>query len=757
MYNNILITFACLLLIINVSFSQSSSFQTFVNPVIPGDHPDPTLTKIGDYFYTSGSSFNPTPKIYRSTDLVHWEVIAQPVSPEWPVYGDNPGGGIWGGHMVLYNDTYWHYFGRGGGNMYFVTADDPGGPWSNPTQVQVPSGLWSLGVDNSIFIDDDTGKWYLLTKAGHSNNHLVELGLNGQPTGVVLDLTWLNPTSEGHPYGWAEGPVMWKYDGHYYYSFAEHLVGVQYVMKSDTLTDDPEAWTIMSGGMFQGPRGSFDRPNHISPAVLLDDGTSWAIGHSYHTGDWYAQGRQGLLHRIIYDEDGWPRIQYPTDNAEEAPNLPGGGIPWMVPKSDMFNDTNLHPEWSFLGSTPLNTVSLTERPGWLYMEPRAGVSNTIIKNDGEHQYSLITRVDFDPLSSNEEAGLWIFNGPQIHYAKVFSTVNNEGKNVLAFSFQETRYEAENTIGSVVFLKLVRDGHIMSGYYSADGYHWTQIGEPINAVEMGREVTQFNDFTGNQQGLYVMGKPAFFNFYIYRDAYSDIGAQYPVNRFGVQRFTNYLGGINNDDWALYAGVEFGIKDEGADYRKNPVEINVVASSATSGGVVEVWLDSIETGRKIAEVTVENTGDWNTYETFTDTVAEVSGRHDVYLRFKGAQGEQLFRLRSFKFTSEDFTVSVDDRDTDGYPFTFSLEQNYPNPFNSMTHIRFSVPSSSDVTLKVYDIMGREVVTLVDTEQPAGVYDIEFSVGASQRFTPASGVYFYRLEAGNYTATKKMLLLR
>ena len=71
-------------LVSTVAFAQSASFETYTNPVIPGDHPDPTLTKVGEYFYTSGSSFNPTPRIYRSTDLVHWEVIAQPVSGSLP-------------------------------------------------------------------------------------------------------------------------------------------------------------------------------------------------------------------------------------------------------------------------------------------------------------------------------------------------------------------------------------------------------------------------------------------------------------------------------------------------------------------------------------------------------------------------------------------------------------------------------------------------------------------------------------------------
>jgi xylan 1,4-beta-xylosidase len=80
-------------------YSQSPSFETYVNSVIPGDHPDCTVTKIGKDFYTTGSSFNVTPTIYHSTDLVHWEAIAQPVKPSWSEYEDKPGGGCWGGQI----------------------------------------------------------------------------------------------------------------------------------------------------------------------------------------------------------------------------------------------------------------------------------------------------------------------------------------------------------------------------------------------------------------------------------------------------------------------------------------------------------------------------------------------------------------------------------------------------------------------------------------------------------------------------------
>jgi xylan 1,4-beta-xylosidase len=741
----------------NYVYGQSPSFQTYMNPVIPGDHPDPTLTKIGEYFYTSGSSFNPTPKIYRSTDLVHWEVIAQPVSASWSLYGDGPGDGIWGGHMVLYSGTYWHYFGgHDTGRMYFVTATQPEGPWSEPTEVSIPAGMSGLGIDNSIFIDDETGKWYLVTKNGPENNHIVELGEDGQPAGVVLDLTWLNPDSLDNPYGWAEGPVMWKCKGYYYYSFAQHLYGEQYVMRSDTLTDDESYWTVVGDNIFTGSRGTYDRPNHISPVVMLDDSTSWTIVHSYHKNtNWYAHGRQGLLCQLTYDEEDFPVIQFPSSNPVQAPALPSSGIPWMVAKSDMFNESELHPRWSFLGYTPDGTYSLTEREGWLYLEPHDG-SNTVIQNDGEHSFSLITRVDFEPESTSDEAGLRIINGPETHCAKVFSTVNSGSESVLAFSFQdtsqETSYEVENTIGSTVWLKLVRNEHTMSGFYSSDGFTWTKIGRSIDAVAMDRQQTDFNDFTGNQQGLYVEGKSAFFDLYIYRDAYTNIAAQHPANRSGVNAASTYLGGINNGDWSLYAGVEFG---GNADYPKTPVLFGVIASSAASGGIVEVWLDSIDTGNKITECSIESTGDWEDFEVFTSEVDSVSGRHDVYLKFTGEGTDDLFRIQWLKFLTEGDSLSyIEEPNPSRIPETYVLEQNHPNPFAISTTIRFGIPDKSFVSVKAYNLIGQEVAVIAEKEFSAGIHSVRFDAS-----NLSSGLYFYKIEAkdSNFSETKKMILIR
>jgi hypothetical protein len=88
----------------------------------------------------------------------------------------------------------------------------------------------------------------------------------------------------------------------------------------------------------------------------------------------------------------------------------------------------------------------------------------------------------------------------------------------------------------------------------------------------------------------------------------------------------------------------------------------------------------------------------------------------------------------------------------PIAFELEQNYPNPFNSSTVIKYSVPSSSIVTIKVYDILGNEVKTLVNENKAAMNYTVTFDAKGLP-----SGVYLYKLTAGNYTSVKKLVLIK
>jgi hypothetical protein len=91
-------------------------------------------------------------------------------------------------------------------------------------------------------------------------------------------------------------------------------------------------------------------------------------------------------------------------------------------------------------------------------------------------------------------------------------------------------------------------------------------------------------------------------------------------------------------------------------------------------------------------------------------------------------------------------------DEVPAVFLLRQNYPNPFNPATNIVFSLPRADYVTLKVYNILGQKVATLVNEKKEAGTYQVQFDGTAL-----ASGVYFYRITAGEFVETRKLVLVR
>jgi hypothetical protein len=92
------------------------------------------------------------------------------------------------------------------------------------------------------------------------------------------------------------------------------------------------------------------------------------------------------------------------------------------------------------------------------------------------------------------------------------------------------------------------------------------------------------------------------------------------------------------------------------------------------------------------------------------------------------------------------------SEAIPSEYSLMQNYPNPFNPTTNIKYQITNKGFVTLKVFDIMGREISNLVNEKQNAGTYEVTFDASSL-----SSGVYFYRLETGNFTDTKKLMVIK
>jgi hypothetical protein len=154
-------------------------------------------------------------------------------------------------------------------------------------------------------------------------------------------------------------------------------------------------------------------------------------------------------------------------------------------------------------------------------------------------------------------------------------------------------------------------------------------------------------------------------------------------------------------------------------------------------------------------------FNQFDSYTTTTDTVSRGRVIHLAGLGNSASAVIKVQvdDGKSTSSDQTfpfinliTSAVERAGGGLPGSFTLEQNYANPFNPTTNIRYGLPHNSKVTLKVFNTLGQQVAVLVHGDQEAGYHEVKFD---GSRL--ASGVYLYRIQAGTYVATRKILLLR
>jgi hypothetical protein len=138
-----------------------------------------------------------------------------------------------------------------------------------------------------------------------------------------------------------------------------------------------------------------------------------------------------------------------------------------------------------------------------------------------------------------------------------------------------------------------------------------------------------------------------------------------------------------------------------------------------------------------------------------IQDLSNGTNINIPISGSGTYQINDFQSFNrlklFVTYNNVVSVEVNNPK-IPAEFNLEQNYPNPFNPKTVIGYRLPVTGNVTLKVYDVLGSEVATLVNEYKPAGRYEVNFNAESL-----SSGIYFYKLRAGSYNETKKMVLIR
>jgi hypothetical protein len=183
---------------------------------------------------------------------------------------------------------------------------------------------------------------------------------------------------------------------------------------------------------------------------------------------------------------------------------------------------------------------------------------------------------------------------------------------------------------------------------------------------------------------------------------------------------------------------------------PVELLSFISTVSANNVTLNWTTSKEINNAGFYVERYTNGTWNEL-TFIQGKGNTTGDY-AYTDKNVNSGAYSYRLKQVDFNGNFEYYELEGFVTVGTPEKFMLAQNYPNPFNPTTTIVYGVPNNGPVTLKIYDNSGKEVATLVNEPKTEGYYTITFSAPDL-----ASGIYFYKLESGNYVATKKMVLMK
>jgi hypothetical protein len=194
---------------------------------------------------------------------------------------------------------------------------------------------------------------------------------------------------------------------------------------------------------------------------------------------------------------------------------------------------------------------------------------------------------------------------------------------------------------------------------------------------------------------------------------------------------------------------------------PVELNSFYAAIFNNHIKLTWTTSTEIdnyGYDVERKKIENN-----FENNWDKIAFIPGagnsnstKNYSYTDKNLLPGNYQYRLKQLD-NSGAYEYSFTLETVLNPPAEFSLSQNYPNPFNPTTQIRFELPLTSMVDLKIYDILGREIKTLVKGELNPGTYAYEWD-GRNNFGTPvSSGMYRYRITAGNFSETKKMMLLK
>lgn len=496
------------------------------NPILPGFYPDPSVCRVGEDYYlvTSTFAYFPGVPIFHSKDLVNWKQIGNVLDREEQInlLGARHSGGIFAPTIRYHEGTFYMITTNvsHGGN-FVVTAKDPAGPWSNPYFIE-----GAEGIDPSLFFDDDGKCYYTGTRGRREGERYY-----GDNEIWLQEFDVENMKLVGESYAiwhgalrnvvWPEGPHIYKKDGRYYLVIAE------------AGTAHAHAVTVASSDCITKPFTGYNCNPILTHRHLGLDYPIVNVGHGdlveTQNGEWFMVvlasrtyggyyrnlGRETFLVPVEW-ENGWPLINRGVgllESTVKVPNLPFTPVEPLPEKED-FNEDKLPLHFLYLRNPNYENYSLQDRKGYLRMKLAPEKITELVSPSfvGIRQtgmsFEYEAKMEFNPLTDNEEAGIVILQSNEFHYRfveklkdghKVICLIRcKEGKEEI---IAEAKDENIDKFEGQIRLRITADLQDLTFSYSfdhkADEYHILKSG--VDARILSTDVA--GGFVGNTLGLY----------------------------------------------------------------------------------------------------------------------------------------------------------------------------------------------------------------------------------------------------------------
>ncbi len=465
---------------------------TYLNPIVPGDHPDPTVLKDGDNYYMTFSSFYSYPGVVicHSRDLVNWTPIGPALT--------KPIGSVWAMDLIKYNGRYFIYIPAtpGGQQTIFVIyADDICGPWSDPIDLKIPGC-----IDPGHAVGED-GKRYLFV-GGISRIGLTDDGL---ATVGVLEHVY-NPWH--YPKNWVvemyapEGPKIFRRNGWFYLVSAvggtagpptSHMVVAARSRSINgpwqdcphnpivhTRSKDEPWWSRGHATLVEGPGGDW-----------------WMVYHGYENG-FRTLGRQALLEPMEWTDDGWFRATGGTLSKPMAKPKKGVAGPAGFAFSDDFSTNKFGVQWSLFnpGEDEMKRVRYGDRALILAAKGHSLVDCsplTFIVGDRSYEAEVTLAPD-----EGAQAGLTLF-----YSERMFCGVGFTADEMFTYIYgQEQSWMRQKVSAGTVRIKVRNDENIVTFFYSTDGSSWVQ--HPWQMEVSGYNHNVLGGFLSLRPGIFCTG-------------------------------------------------------------------------------------------------------------------------------------------------------------------------------------------------------------------------------------------------------------